>query len=104
LLRSAYSAAKVFVLPSIFETPGLSALEAAVAGANIVITKYGSTKEYFGDYAWYVDPFSESDIKDKILDAFKSKKNKKLSYHIKKNFTWDKIVKKLRDVYIRTIH
>ena len=32
LLASAYAAARVFALPSWFETPGLAALEAALAG------------------------------------------------------------------------
>ena len=49
LLASAYAAARVFALPSWFETPGLAALEAALAGCAVVITPYGSTREYFGD-------------------------------------------------------
>ena len=47
MLRSAYAACDVFVLPGWFETPGLAALEAALAGAKVVATKGGSTKEYF---------------------------------------------------------
>ena len=38
LLASAYAAARVFALPSWFETPGLAALEAALAGCAVVIT------------------------------------------------------------------
>ena len=34
LLASAYAAARVFALPSWFETPGLAALEAALAGCS----------------------------------------------------------------------
>ena len=49
LLASAYAAARVFALPSWFETPGLAALEAALAGCSVVVTPYGSTREYFGD-------------------------------------------------------
>ncbi len=48
VLASAYSAARVFALPSWFETPGLAALEAALAGCSVVITPYGSTRDYFG--------------------------------------------------------
>ena len=51
LLASAYAASRVFVLPSLFETPGIAALEAGLAGANIAITKYGGTQEYFGAMA-----------------------------------------------------
>src|ERR1041385_176812 len=39
LLASAYASCDVFVLPSQFETPGIAALEAALAGAEIVITR-----------------------------------------------------------------
>jgi glycosyltransferase involved in cell wall biosynthesis len=70
LLRSAYKAAKVVVLPSYFETPGLSALEGGLAGANIVVTKYGGPKEYFGDLAWYIDPLSAESISKALIDAY----------------------------------
>ena len=43
LLASAYAACSVFALPSLFETPGIAALEAALAGASVVITKFGGT-------------------------------------------------------------
>ncbi len=56
LLASAYAAARVFALPSWFETPGLAALEAALAGCAVVITPYGSTREYFGDLVEYARP------------------------------------------------
>lgn len=39
LLKSAYSNAKVFLFPSYHETFGLVLLEAAVAGANLVVSK-----------------------------------------------------------------
>ena len=51
-----YSKAKVHVLPSWHETCGLSSLEAAAMGCNIVITDKGFTREYFGDDAFYCDP------------------------------------------------
>ena len=56
LLASAYAAARVFALPSWFETPGLAALEAALAGCAVVITPYGSTREYFGGLVAYARP------------------------------------------------
>jgi len=99
MLPSAYAAAKVFVLPSWYETPGLAALEAGIAGANIVITMYGSTKEYFRDYADYVEPSSIKDISSKIASSLNKNKTDKLQTHILTNFTWEKIVRKLASVY-----
>lgn len=56
ILVSAYQNAASFALPSTLETPGISALEAAACGIPIVVTKEGSTREYFeGTGAQFVD-------------------------------------------------
>jgi len=99
LLMSAYAACKVFALPSWYETPGLSALEAGLTGANVVITEKGATKEYFKNYSWYVDSDNVEDIKEKVLQALNSKKTRKLATHILKNFTWEKVAKKTLEAY-----
>ncbi len=98
-LRSAYGAAKVFVLPSLYETPGLSALEAGLAGCNLVITRGGSTTEYFKNHALYIDPASKEDIKKKILEAYERPKNNVLKEHILNNYTWEKTAKRTLDAY-----
>src|SRR4051795_3125182 len=56
ILASAYASARVFALPSWFETPGLAALEAALAGCAVVVTPFGCTREYFGDWVLYARP------------------------------------------------
>ncbi len=63
LLASAYAAARVFALPSWFETPGLAALEAALAGCAVAITPFGSTREYFGGLATYARPHRPDEIR-----------------------------------------
>ncbi len=99
LLKSIYAAAEVFILPSYYETPGLAALEAGLAGAKILITQYGGTQEYFKNYALYLNPYSQKDIKKKILLALKKEKNNFLKEHLKENYTWDKIAQKLIGIY-----
>jgi len=98
-LTSAYAAAKVFVLPSWYETPGLSALEAGLAGCNIVITREGSTTEYFKDLAWYVDPASIKDIRKKISDALEKPKTTTLRQLILKSYTWETVAEKTIQAY-----
>lgn len=66
LLASAYAAARVLALPSWFETPGLAALEAVLAGTAVVITPFGSTREYFGDRVLYARPDRLGEIKSAI--------------------------------------
>ncbi|MEO0097406.1 MAG: glycosyltransferase family 4 protein [candidate division WOR-3 bacterium] len=99
LLKSIYAACEVFLLPSYYETPGLSALEAGLAGAKILITKYGGTKEYFKDYALYLNPYSKKDIEKKLVLALKKEKDNLLREHIRNNYTWDRITLKLIKIY-----
>ena len=103
LLESAYAACKVFCLPSFYETPGIAAMEAALAGAQIVITKNGGTKEYFLDKAKFIDPESVSSIKDAINDSLKTDTSDALKDQILENFTWEKVAEKTLDVYTKVL-
>jgi len=91
--------AKVHCLPSWYETPGLASLEAAATGCNIVITDRGSTKEYFGDFAYYCEPDSLDSIKDAVDIAYNSPKNDRLQKHVLENFTWEKAALKTAEAY-----
>jgi glycosyltransferase involved in cell wall biosynthesis len=99
LLASAYAACEVFVLPSQFETPGIAAMEAALAGAKVVITPHGGTKEYFGDLVHYVDPQSVDSIREGIVTAFGMRSDQSLRRHILSNFSWRSIAEKTAAVY-----
>jgi glycosyltransferase involved in cell wall biosynthesis len=99
LLESAYAACDTFILPSIFETPGLAALEAGLAGAKIVITLYGGTKEYFREEATYIQPNSVSSIRKGIEKSLDKKKTPVLKKYIKEHFLWGKIAEKLAEIY-----
>jgi len=99
LLASAYAACDVFVLPSQFETPGIAALEAGLAGAKIVITPIGGTKEYFDNDAIYVEPTSTESITRGIQTALKNKKDNALRTRIQKEFLWEKVGEKTKQVY-----
>lgn len=99
MLASAYAACKVFALPSLFETPGIAALEAGLAGAKIVITPYGGTREYFGSHAEYVEPRSVESIKNGIMKALNTQNTSTLREHIKKEFLWSAVAEKTLAVY-----
>ncbi len=103
LLASAYSACDTFVLPSQFETPGIAALEAGLAGAKIVITPFGGTKEYFEEMAEYPDPYSIESIKNSIEKSLNKSKDENLKNHIKDNFLWNKIAEKTAEVYQKVL-
>lgn len=90
LFASMYAASRVCCLTSWFETPGLSALEAAISGKNIVITPYGSTKDYFGNFAGYARPHKLGEIRGKVEEAFDAPVDGKFKEHIADNFLWSK--------------
>lgn len=60
---------RALVLPSLMEGIGLAAVEAAVRGTTVVVSRHGGGPDYFGDDAYYVDPYSVSDIRRQILAA-----------------------------------
>lgn len=89
-LRELYQVAKVHALVSWMETPGLSSIEAAAMGCNIVVTKKGDTEEYFEDFAFYCDPNDVTSIKDAIDKAYSAPFNEELKTKILLEYTWEK--------------
>ncbi len=100
LLESAYAACKTFILPTRYETPGRAALEAGLAGANIVITPFGGTREYFLELADYVNPHSVESIKEGIEHSLLKERRSDLKNHILQNFTWEKIAEQTKQMYL----
>jgi glycosyltransferase involved in cell wall biosynthesis len=87
-LSSIYKAAKVHVLPSWFETTGLSSLEAAVMDCNLVVTKKGDTEEYFGDMVEYCEPDDIESIKRAVDIAYQKPYDPSLKLLLQSKFTW----------------
>ncbi len=85
-----YAACKVHALVSWMETTGLTSLEAAAMGANIVITDKGDTREYFGDSAFYCDPMSVESIRQAVLDAHRAPRNDDLRRLVFEKYTWER--------------
>ena len=96
--------AKVNVLTSWIETPGLVSLEAAYAGCNIVVSDKGSVRDYFRNYAFYCEPTNLNDIKNKTLDALDSDFNEEFRDLIKAEYSWEKTAKQTLEVYKRVLN
>jgi glycosyltransferase involved in cell wall biosynthesis len=99
LLASAYAAARVFALPSWFETPGLAALEAALAGAGVVVTPLGSTREYFGNRVFYAHPNYVHEIARAIERCWSVGPDPRLADFIASNYLWQHVARKTAEVY-----
>ena len=99
LLASAYAAARVFALPSWFETPGLAALEAALAGCAVVITPYGSTREYFGDLVEYARPDRPEEIRRAVGECWDDGPDPRLARWIATHYLWPNVAQITAEVY-----
>jgi glycosyltransferase involved in cell wall biosynthesis len=88
-----YATAAVHVLPSRFETTGLSSLEAASMGCGIVVTACGDTREYFEDMVLYCDPESPASIFKAVEHAAELGGSELLKAKINSNYTWEHAAK-----------
>lgn len=98
LLASAYSAAIAHALPSWFETPGLSSIEAGACGTVVISTDQGSPKEYFRDMALYVHPQDELSLRTALEQSFNASPLP-LMNHIHKHYPWSKVGKITLEAY-----
>ena len=84
-----YKLAKVHILASWMETPGLSSLEAGIMHTNVVVTKKGDTEDYFKKFAFYCEPDDLLSIKDAVVKAFNSSFDNNFLERIRDNYKWE---------------
>lgn len=89
-LPAIYRRARVHALPSMRESPGLVTLEAAVQGANCVVSIHGPVIEYFGAKAWVCDPASEESIEQAVVSAWEAPRTGELGRSVQNEFTWER--------------
>ncbi len=98
-LAAAYAAARVHALPGWFETPGLSTLEAAAAGCNVVSSDRGTAREYLGEMAWYCDPRDLSSIRAALLAAYEAPRREDLRELVRERYTWKRAAESTLEGY-----
>jgi glycosyltransferase involved in cell wall biosynthesis len=67
ILEQYYAHATALILPSFYEGFGIPPIEAFACGCPALVSNIASLPEVCQDAALYCDPFSESDIADKIV-------------------------------------
>ncbi|MER3475039.1 MAG: hypothetical protein C4335_13675 [Armatimonadota bacterium] len=110
LLASAYAAARVHAMPSWAETPGLTTLEAALAGCAVVVGDQGAEREYFGDFAYYCNPADVDSVREAVLNAWQDNdtaRREAFRQYILQHYTWQVTAQVTADAYeqmLRAIH
>ena len=98
-----YLQSAIHILPSWFETTGLSSLEAAYLGCKLIVSPNGDTKDYFEDYAIFCDPHSVISITEAITSSYNQKYSPKLKELIEKKYNWKKTAEITQSVYLKVI-
>ncbi|MCD8284742.1 MAG: glycosyltransferase family 4 protein [Prevotellaceae bacterium] len=98
-LMDLYKRAKVFALPSIAEGVGMVAVEAASCGCDIVVTKIGGPKEYYGDMAYVVSPYDVDEIGRAVVKAMETTSQPALMRYVQEKYNLESCVKLLVSEY-----
>ncbi len=99
-----FKKSKVHVSASWFEVASLVDLEAYSNGCVVVSSKCGGTYEDLLDSAYYVDPGSIIDIKQKVslaLDSYKSRTTLTSTLNITRS--WASVAMELRSIYLNLL-
>jgi glycosyltransferase involved in cell wall biosynthesis len=102
-LISFYQQAGVHVLPSWYESCGLSSLEAAAMGCSVVITRNGFASSYFREEAFYCDPASPKSILENIKKAATQNNQEAMQKKIQEHYTWKLAAQKINTVYKKVL-
>jgi glycogen synthase len=102
----AYAAAEVYVMPSVSEPFGITALEAAASGTPVIVSKNAGVAEKML-HCFKVDFWDTHEIADKILGILKYNVLKECMrrncYQEVSNFGWDKVAEQTLNVYRRAV-
>jgi len=102
MLVSAYKAARVHALPSWYELPGIVSQEAARYGTNLVVTPNGTTRDLFGDEAFYCEPGDVQSIRDAVERAFNAPFPEVLRERLEAH-TWERVGEQMFALYKRIL-
>jgi len=97
-LNALFAEARVHALPSWYELPGIVSQEAAKLDANIVVTDYGTPRDYLGDEAFYCAPDDPESVRNSVVDAFNSPLRPGLASKVS-DCTWENAATRVYEIY-----
>lgn len=97
-LINLYKNSKIFVYPSFYEGFGIPPLEAQGFGCTVLVSDIPIFNEVYSDSVVYFNPYSENDLKEKLIYATNLSFQNEYTIKSKVNFAkynWDKSTTKL---------
>ena len=81
------------------EAHPMASLEAAAAGANLVMSNLPYLRELFGDYAWYCNPRSVGSIRKAVLETWGAPRGCQCVSPPPRLVSWEEVARRLLAVY-----
>jgi glycosyltransferase involved in cell wall biosynthesis len=101
-----YSAAAMFVYPSLYEGFGLPIIEAMSCGAPVIASNTSSMPEVGGDAALYFDPVDTIQLKDRMLELIDDidlkAELRQRGFDRARGFSWEKTARQTLRIYEET--
>jgi glycosyltransferase involved in cell wall biosynthesis len=98
-----YSAATVYVFPSLYEGFGIPVLEAMACGAAVVTSNRSALPEVAGDAAYYVDPYEVTAIRDAMQELLENgvlrDELRERALERARHFSWKRVAEQTLEVY-----
>lgn len=105
LLKSAYAHADTVVVPSYYETFGLSAIEGACRGAKLVLSEtIPLSKAPIFEECTKINPYDISDIKNKIMTTYNEAKNIQFTNQVILNYSWESVIEQHIAIYNKIVN
>ena len=106
-VRRAFQSASIYVMPSVSEPFGLTALEAAQGGAAVIVSRTSGVCEVMGDAAWTVDYWDTSRMAECMLALLRNPAQaetlKRAGQARSRTLTWDKPAAQCQRLYYTAI-
>ena len=97
-----YSAAELFLFPTLYEGFGIPVIEAQLCGTPVLTSNCSSLPEVAGEAAVYVDPYSEESICEGLLrlltDPQLAEELRKKGFENARRFSWQKSAERLEEI------
>jgi glycosyltransferase involved in cell wall biosynthesis len=102
-----FTAAKMFVFPSLWEGFGLPVLEAMACGCPVICSNIASLPEVAGDAALLVNPYQIAEIADAIIKITKEPETEQRMKHDgpaqAAKFNWCRTAKQTLEIYMKAV-
>lgn len=99
MLASAFAAAAVHILPSTAEAQGIVSLEAAAAGAHVIVSDLPALRSLFSADVRYVDPRSRASMREALQASLARPRPGRASKPPAWLLTWHQVAEQTINVY-----